>query len=38
MENYKKDQQVYKIGDDPEKFYIILTGQSTGSDLGGGGG
>lgn len=26
QENYKKDQVVYKVGDDPEKFYIILTG------------
>jgi hypothetical protein len=26
QENYKKDQMVYKIGDEPEKFYIILTG------------
>lgn len=26
MENYKKDQSVYRIGDSPEKFYIILTG------------
>ena len=26
MENYKKDQRVYTIGDQPDKFYIILTG------------
>eukprot|EP00195_Chlamydomonas_chlamydogama_P007490 CAMPEP_0202906884 /NCGR_PEP_ID=MMETSP1392-20130828/40599_1 /ASSEMBLY_ACC=CAM_ASM_000868 /TAXON_ID=225041 /ORGANISM="Chlamydomonas chlamydogama, Strain SAG 11-48b" /LENGTH=944 /DNA_ID=CAMNT_0049595565 /DNA_START=401 /DNA_END=3235 /DNA_ORIENTATION=+ len=26
MENFKKDQTVYMSGDDPEKFYIILTG------------
>lgn len=27
MENYKKDQHVYMIGDLPTKFYMILTGQ-----------
>ncbi|GAX82445.1 hypothetical protein CEUSTIGMA_g9873.t1 [Chlamydomonas eustigma] len=27
MENYKKDQDVYLIGEVPNKFYMILTGQ-----------
>lgn len=27
MENYKKDQDVYVTGEEPDKFYIILTGQ-----------
>ncbi len=27
MENYKKDQTVYRIGDEPQKFYMILTGS-----------
>ena len=26
MENYKKDQTVYRIGDPPERFHLILTG------------
>ncbi|KAG2434112.1 hypothetical protein HXX76_007839 [Chlamydomonas incerta] len=26
MENYKKDQTVYRIGDLPERFHLILTG------------
>ncbi len=26
MESYKKDQHVYRIGEEPCKFYIILTG------------
>ncbi len=30
MENYKKDQDVYMIGESPNKFYMILTGQVDG--------
>ncbi len=26
MENYKKDQTVYRIGEQPERFHLILTG------------
>ncbi|PNH12837.1 hypothetical protein TSOC_000207 [Tetrabaena socialis] len=26
MENFKKDQTVYRIGDPPERFHLILTG------------
>lgn len=27
IENYKKDQDVYMIGDEPDKFFVILAGQ-----------
>ena len=27
MENYKKEQDVYMQGEEPTKFYMILTGQ-----------
>ena len=32
IENYKKDQDIYVIGDEPEKFFVILSGQ-VGSNL-----
>ena len=30
MENYKKDQDVYLKGEEPGKFYMILTGGCVG--------
>lgn len=27
MEHYKKDETIFNAGDEPDKFYIILTGK-----------